>query len=287
MALWETIAGTISEITGEPFRVEEQQGIGGGCINSAYRIGGGGRTYFVKLNDARRLAMFEAESDGLLELAESGAIRVPRPICSGAADDRSFLVLEELRLGGGGDMACFGRQLAEMHGHTCERFGWFRDNTIGETPQSNVPDDSWSDFWGEQRLGPQLELAGARFLRTAEPLLERLPEFFADYRPVPSLLHGDLWSGNYAFTREGEAVLFDPAVYYGDREADIAMTELFGGFGATFYDAYAEAWPLDPGYAVRRTLYNLYHVLNHYNMFGGGYGAQAQTMIERLRAELG
>ncbi len=145
-------------------------------------------------------------------------------------------------------------------------------------------------FWREHRLGFQLELAvrhgaGSRIADAGSRLQEALPQLLEGHRPAASLLHGDLWSGNYSFTRAGEPVIFDPAVYYGDREADLAMTELFGGFSQRFYEAYREAWPLDAGYSVRKVLYNLYHVLNHFNLFGGGYLSQAQGMIDRLLSE--
>jgi fructosamine-3-kinase len=148
------------------------------------------------------------------------------------------------------------------------------------------------EFWREHRLGYQLGLAEQRggpanLLRKGEQLMQLVPNLFTDYQPRPSLLHGDLWSGNYAVTREGDPIIFDPAVYFGDREADLAMTELFGGFSRRFYQAYNEAWPLDKGYQVRKTFYNLYHILNHFNMFGGGYGGQAERMTEQLLNELG
>jgi fructosamine-3-kinase len=143
-------------------------------------------------------------------------------------------------------------------------------------------------FWRDQRLGYQLKLAarsGRDFLKKGERLLADLGAFFQNYRPAPSLLHGDLWSGNVGVARQ-QPVVFDPAVYYGDRETDVAMTELFGGFSGRFYQAYRETWPLDDGYPVRKTLYNLYHVLNHFNLFGGGYGSQAEHMMDSLLSEL-
>lgn len=296
MGLWEAIAHTISDAAGTPFTVCEQRSVGGGCINSAYRIADGERSYFVKLNSADGLAMFEAEADGLRELAAAGAIKVPEPVASGLAGGQAFIVMENLPLGSSGSGELLGRELAALHRVSQERFGWFRNNTIGSTPQSNTLTDTWIGFWREQRLGAQLKMAAARgrdgaLQRKGERLLADFPALFAGYDPAPSLLHGDLWSGNYAFCRDGTPgggvpVIFDPAVYYGDRETDIAMTELFGGFGRDFYDAYNEDWPLDAGYRVRKTLYNLYHILNHYNMFGGGYGSQAESMIERLLAEL-
>lgn len=292
MAAWSEIAAAIGSASGAPFRIAGRERAGGGCINTAYTLhGSDGRRFFVKLNDARKQAMFEAEASGLNALLASGALRAPHPISTGTAGGQAWLVLEHLALGGQGDARQLGRQLAAMHRTSQAQFGWHRDNTIGDTPQPNTPADDWAAFWREHRLGQQLRLAARQgaerdLLEAGERLLERLPAFFGNYRPAPSLLHGDLWGGNYAFAH-GEPVLFDPAVYYGDREADLAMTELFGGFPADFHAAYRDAWPLDPGYGVRKTLYNLYHVLNHFNMFGGGYARQAHGMIQRLLAETG
>ncbi|MGQ9724884.1 MAG: fructosamine kinase family protein [Tepidimonas sp.] len=291
MTRWDLIAEHISAATGKPFRVRHQRPVGGGCINRAVIVEDQGHAFFVKLNAPDRLEMFEAESEGLEALAAARAIRVPRPICTGLAGGESFLVLERLDLGGRFDSARAGRQLAELHRTTAERFGWHRDNTIGTTPQINTPHQDWVTFWRVCRLGPQLARAAAngyrgRLQTDGERLLSRL-EALIGHRPVPSLLHGDLWGGNIGATAEGEPVIFDPAVYYGDREADLAMTELFGGFDARFMAAYREAWPLDPAYAVRRILYNLYHVLNHLNLFGGGYLQQSHSMIGRLLAEIG
>ena len=178
-----------------------------------------------------------------------------------------------------------------MHRVTRERFGWDTDNTIGSTLQINTCEHDWVDFWRTQRLQFQLQLAaenghGGRLQSQGEKLLDAFPALFVGYSPPASLLHGDLWSGNYAFNRSGEPVIYDPAVYYGDREADLAMTELFGGFGADFYAAYRANYPLDAGYGVRKTLYNLYHILNHLNIFGEGYRSQAYRMMDALLAEL-
>jgi fructosamine-3-kinase len=282
----------IGEASGRAFTVAGSEGTGGGCINAAERIvGRDGRRYFVKWNDADRLEMFAAEADGLREILASGTLRAPRPVGSGTADSRAFLVLEYLELEGRGDEAELGRQLAAMHRQTAARFGWWRANTIGATPQDNAEADDWVEFWRRRRLAFQLDLAARRgaprrLLDLGERLLAALPAFFPGHTPVASLLHGDLWGGNFGFCA-GAPVVFDPAVYYGDREADLAMTELFGGFGARFYAAYREAWPPDPGYALRRDLYNLYHVLNHFNLFGGGYAGQAERMLAGLLAECG
>jgi len=288
----EPIATAISEAIGRPFHVEHSRDLGGGCINDARILEGAGQKYFVKLNDSARLAMFEAEAAGLNEIIQTGTLRAPRPVTFGQAGGQAYLVLEYLELGGpnGGHAdTALGQGLAALHRTTRPEFGWSRDNTIGSTPQINTQETDWIEFYRKHRLLYQLQKAAANggqsLLRQGENLLVVLPAFFTNYRPLPSLLHGDLWGGNHGVLPDGTPVIFDPAVYYGDREADVAMTELFGGFGAGFYAAYNEAWPLDPGYRVRRDLYNLYHVLNHFNLFGGGYAGQAQRLIGILLAE--
>ncbi len=293
MSLWKKLGEHISAASGRPFSVERHRSLGGGCINAAYLVEGSGERYFVKTNQASAGFMFEAEAAGLEEIARSRAIRVPRPVCAGQAEGFSWLVLEYVEMGGGGDAAQqrLGRQVAAMHRATAARYGWSRDNTIGSTPQINTQSDDWAAFWRANRLDCQLRLAEkkgtpAGLLRRGERLAAALDAFFSGYEPPASLLHGDLWGGNYDMDRDGAPVLFDPAVYYGDRETDIAMTELFGGFSPAFYAAYREAFPLDPGYPVRKHLYSLYHILNHFNLFGGGYGAQAESMIDGLLAEI-
>ncbi len=289
----EKIAEIISTSTARPFAIDSTRAVGGGCINSAYLLEGGNTRYFLKLNRAEGLEMFSAEAEGLAEMEASGAIRVPHPVCSGSIDGTAYLVMEHIAFGSArSDSArCLGQQLAAMHRHSREQFGWHRDNTIGSTPQSNDSMDNWVDFYRERRLLFQVELAvrrgaGGGLERKADRLATSLGQFFGDYQPAASLLHGDLWSGNYALDMNGAPVLFDPAVYFGDREADVAMTELFGGFSSEFYAAYREAWPLDAGYGLRKGLYNLYHILNHYNLFGGGYLAQAEGMLGQLLAEI-
>lgn len=290
-ALFTHIGLEIAAATGRPFAPARGDEAGGGCINRTFLLEDGGERYFVKLNDGERLPMFEAEAEGLKEIAATKIVRVPIPLCSGVAEGQAFLVLEYLPLQASDARAqeTLGQQLARMHRVTAPTFGWRRDNTIGSTPQPNTPTADWIAFWRDQRLGFQLQLVadnGGRTLRgKGEQLLEQLPAFFADYRPVASLLHGDLWGGNAAATADGEPVIFDPAMYYGDRETDIAMTELFGGFSERFHAAYREAWPLDAGYRVRKNLYNLYHVLNHFNLFGGGYRTQAEHLVDDLLSE--
>jgi fructosamine-3-kinase len=253
MSLWETIGADIAAATGQQAELSGQESTGGGCINQTMRVRYGAGSYFIKLNTASRADMFAAEALGLRELQGSHTLRVPEPVCWGDDGESAYLVLEDLQLDSHGDLAALGEGLAAMHRVTRERFGWDTDNTIGSTLQRNTCEHDWVDFWRTQRL---------------------------------QLLHGDLWSGNYAFNRSGEPVIYDPAVYYGDREADLAMTELFGGFGADFYAAYHANYPLDAGYGVRKTLYNLYHILNHLNIFGEGYRSQAYRMMDALLAEL-
>jgi fructosamine-3-kinase len=284
----ETIAGRIAAATGRPFRLQRQHAVGGGCINRAVVIGDGARAYFVKLNTADRSAMFEAESEGLSALRAGAAMRVPEPVCAGVAGAQSFLAIEYLDLSGRLQGAEVGRRLARLHRCSSPHFGWHRDNTIGSTPQRNLQTSDWVEFWREHRLGFQLELAARngydRALSTSGERLMAVLGGLIGHRPPASLLHGDLWGGNIGATREGEPVIFDPAVYYGDRETDLAMTELFGGFGSDFYAAYREEWPVPPEYATRKVLYNLYHVLNHLNLFGGGYLAKAKAMMDQLVA---
>ncbi len=289
---WGAIARHIGDVTGAAFEPRERQSIGGGCINAAALLTDGARSYFVKSNHASRLDLFEAEADGLSALGAAGAIRVPEPLCWGCAGAASYLVLERLDLAGGpGRGREAGRALAGLHRAGGPGFGWHRDNYIGSTPQPNTQTADWTAFWREHRLGHQFELAARNgYGRDLQPQGDRLLaglDALLAHRPVPSLLHGDLWAGNLAYLGDGTPVIFDPAVYLGDREADLAMTELFGGFGQDFYAAYRETWPIDPGYGVRKGLYNLYHVLNHLNLFGSGYLGQARSMIGRLLAELG
>ncbi len=289
---WNRIAERITVATGDPFVVEACAAVGGGCINETVRLSGkDGREFFIKLNRASRMEMFAAEAEGLREIRESETVRAPEPICLGVSGESAWLVLEYLPLKGATASAPLGSALARMHRRTAEAFGWTRNNTIGSTPQINSLSSDWIVFWREHRLGSQLRLAerkgySGRLLEQGERLLESFPGLFTTYQPEPSLLHGDLWSGNQAVLPSGEPVIFDPAVYYGDREAEIAMTELFGGFSREFYAAYEEVWPLDEGYGVRRDLYNLYHILNHLNLFGGGYLRQAERMMQRLLSEL-
>ena len=284
----DVISSAISDAARQPFKMRGATPIRGGSINDAYRLEGmDSARYFLKLNDAQHLTMFVAEAEGLNAIAATNTVRVPRLIVHGSAGRQSYLVLEYLELSSRGDAKLLGEQLAALHRCTGNSFGFVHDNFIGTTPQPNEWKDSWIDFWREHRLGFQLRLAeengfGSQLQSLGEKLIDALPTFFAGYAPQPSLLHGDLWSGNHAYLHDGMPTIFDPAVYYGDRECDLAMTELFGGYPADFYAAYRAAYPLDAGYATRRELYNLYHILNHANLFGGGYARQAEQMMQKL-----
>lgn len=291
MPLWTALSRHITAATGVPFQARRQRSVGGGCINQAYIVEDGQQRYFVKTNAHDKAAMFAAEAAGLQAIINSHTVRAPQPICHGVAEGHAYLVLEFIELAQGKEQSAarLGKQLAAMHRTSASRFGWDIDNTIGSTPQQNGWRDDWVLFYGEQRLRFQLDLAarrGAALYDKGEKLIECLPVFFADYQPQAALLHGDLWGGNWGVDTLGQPVIFDPAPYYGDREADIAMTELFGGFPPDFHAAYTAAYPLDAGYAARNNLYNLYHILNHFNMFGGGYLGQAARMIDRLLAEI-
>jgi protein-ribulosamine 3-kinase len=285
---WNEIAVAISRARGSNFKVQHESPMGGGCINQTTRMEGvDGSRYFVKLNDARHHSMFIAEAEGLDAIASTHTLHVPRPIIHGTSNGRSYLVLEYMELGPHGNARKLGEQLAELHRCTTKRYGFKQDNFIGTTQQCNNWADDWAIFWRDQRLGFQLKLAGAngyggRLQELGHRLMERMHDFFGGYRPLPSLLHGDLWSGNHAYLKDGTPAIFDPAAYYGDREADLAMTELFGGYPSEFYAAYRAAWPLDAGYSQRSDLYNLYHILNHANLFGGGYTHQAESLMQRL-----
>lgn len=258
-------------------RIQSAAGVTGGCIHDCYRVSIAGATRFLKTNSAEYEDAFAAEADGLAALRARG-VRAPEPHSHGVAAGHAYLVLEYLDLTGRRDFSTLGRRLAAAHRKAGPRFGWHRDNYIGATPQGNGWCDEWRDFWVERRIKPQIELALRNGFRIEPPEVSLLK----NHAPTPSLLHGDLWSGNAGFTAEGP-VVFDPAVYYGDREADLAMTELFGGFPREFYEAYNAEFPLLPGYEKRKQMYNLYHLLNHLNLFGARYLGQVKSTLQLLR----
>ena len=252
-----------------------------------------GREYFAKVVEAGGAERLAAEVDGLAALRAAGAIRVPEAIEQGGDEECAWLLLERLELAGLRDRSAarLGEALAAQHRLPQEKFGWACDNFIGATPQANGWSDDWLAFWRERRLHPQLRLAASnrypsRMIDRGERLLADCEPLLARHRPAKSLLHGDLWGGNASALADGTPVVFDPSVYVGDREADLAMTELFGGFPRDFAGAYRAAWPLADGYSLRRDFYNLYHILNHANLFAGGYVRQSEQAIERLLSEI-
>ncbi|NJL63573.1 MAG: fructosamine kinase family protein [Methylacidiphilales bacterium] len=285
--MWTQIETHISQITNNEFEILQKKSVSGGSINESYAVSDGQYTYFVKLNQASQIDMFQAEALGLQQIFDTATIRVPKALCSGIAENSCYLVLEWLEMGRGNAKSweIMGRKLAAMHKVTNKKgFGWYVNNTIGSTPQVNTLTANWAEFYTQHRMKFQLRRAkskGGRFPQ-AEELLAAIPELLAGHKPQPSLVHGDLWGGNAGFTVERQPVIFDPAIYYGDREVDIAMTELFGGFPPEFYRGYSEVFPLNSGYDFRKTLYNLYHVVNHFNLFGSSYEFQANQMISQL-----
>lgn len=292
MSLSPHLINHLQSITGCSLNNHRSRSVGGGDINASFRLQADGVDWFVKTNRAALADMFAAEAAGLQELAAQQQVKVPTVVCQGSDGTQAFLVLEYIELTSlrGQSASRFGEQLAALHRIPQAFFGWRINNTIGSTPQHNERSEDWVKFWQQQRLGKQLQFAadngfGGTLQRNGEKLMAAFPALFSDYRPHPSLLHGDLWGGNAAADSQDNPVMFDPACYYGDRETDLAMTELFGGFDQSFYAAYQQSYPLDAGYKIRKTLYNLYHILNHLNLFGGGYLHQANNMMERLLSE--
>lgn len=264
---------------------------GGGDISSAGRIElPDGRQGLVKWRSGPPAGLFTAESQGLERLRAARALRVPEVWAQDEeeAGSPAFIVLEWLGQATPGPKTgeALGQGLAALHRGAAETYGLDHDNFIGANPQPNTPHPNWLTFFREQRLGFQMKLAGengylpARRARQMEKLLARL-DAWLPARPPVSLLHGDLWGGNWLTTTEGEPALIDPAIYYGHRETDLAFTRLFGGFPPAFYAAYQESWPLDVGYEERQPLYNLYHLLNHLNLFGEAYGDRVDTILRR------
>lgn len=246
-----------------------------------------GHKYFLK-SGARHNLMFPTEANSLKELSKADALRVPQVYLS----DKSFLLIEYIEQSRPSDsfFEDFGRRFAALHKFKAQEFGFFEDNFIGHTPQHNIPDKNqarnWTAFYFEKRLFFQFSLAekqglSSSALRAAFKQLEsKIESILRTEDALPALLHGDLWSGNFISDADGAPVIMDPAVYYGHREADLAMTKVFGGFSKAFYDAYNEAYPLAEGYSYRENIYKLYHILNHLNLFGMGYHSQALSLMQ-------
>lgn len=303
------IQAWVEQQLGSP--VQGQRPVGGGCIHSAWRLElADGRCVFAKSNRAEALPLLAAERQGLRALATWAppALQLPEPLALGVAGSQAVLLLSWLELDGGGGGAgvggaaewgakrgafsngwwALGAGLAALHHASAQGhgggYGFETDNFIGSTPQPNGWLPEWSRFFVERRLGPQLAMAreAGRPLRGGEALLERAEQLLATHTCEPALVHGDLWSGNAGVLAAGGAAIFDPAVHWGDREVDLAMARLFGGFPAALFAGYEAEWPLQPDWPQRLDLYNLYHLINHANLFGDGYRRQAQSVIDRL-----
>jgi len=270
-------------------KIKSFTSLSGGCISDAYKITiADGSNHFLKYNPTTSIDMFVKEANGLNELAKAKSIRIPKVL----SVNKDYILLEFIFAGNKKKnfFEEFGRNFAEMHKFTSDYFGFYEDNYIGANPQSNIPAEkektNWVSFYFNKRILFQLQLAEKLGHSTAElrksisKLEEKIEEIIGAANEKPSLLHGDLWGGNYMVDESGSAVLIDPAVYYGHREADLGMTKLFGGFSSEFYTAYDETFPLEDGYDYRENIYKLYHVLNHLNLFGGGYYSQAISLIK-------
>lgn len=268
------------------FRGEEA--VAGG-VHAAHRLRFERADVFLKTNRIENAAMLAGEAEALFRLRQTGTVILPRPLLHGVAGEIAWLALRWIDLGPASVEAQsrLGRMVAALHRVEADRHGWPNDNHIGLIAQRNGWCDDWAEFFADRRLAFQLQLAERKFgnedwVRRGFELVERVPRLLDGHAPVASLLHGDLWSGNMAMRADGMPIVFDPASWYGDRETDIAMSELFGGFSRAFYSAYEQEWPLDDGYLARRPLYQLYHVINHANMFGGGYAQKAAGIIDAL-----
>ena len=270
-------------------RIVNSRSISGGCISdSLLLITESGKKYFLKVNNTQPEDMFIKEANGLKELSIANTIRIPHVIFVHS----NYILLEAIESGTRIKkfFEDFGRRFAEMHKFTSDQFGFYENNYIGSTPQINIPQqnqaNNWTEFYFNKRILFQYELAvkngyGDSTLKSLIKKLEnKIPEILKGSDEPPCLLHGDLWGGNYIVDEKGEACLIDPAVYYGHREADLAMTKLFGGFSSEFYKAYNEFYPLPDGYNYRENIYKLYHVMNHLNLFGTGYYNQTISLLK-------
>jgi fructosamine-3-kinase len=260
--------------------------VSGGDINEAYQVRYHQTWFFLKINNARRYPqMFQKEANGLQALRKAGSMRVPQVIQTGDCDNDQYLLLEWLEQGkpSGNFWENFGASLATLHRQTQPDFGWNEDNYIGSLLQKNTSDNNWPSFYARCRIQPLTTILAERkdFHNSDKQLTERLCNHLPDVIPPesPALLHGDLWSGNFMVVASGEAAVYDPAVYFGHREMDLAMSRLFGGFDDRFYEAYHQVYPLEKEWRSRIALMQLYPVLVHAVLFGGHYIQQARSII--------
>lgn len=263
--------------------------VGGGSINDAYQLKTNKGNYFLKVNDANAYPnMFEREQGGLQLLSQPKVIRVPEVIQTGVIGKSSFLLMEFIEEGrkGADFWETFANQLADLHRNSNDYFGLDQNNYMGSLPQDNSQSKSWGEFFVTRRIEPTVKMS-RDLNRLSEEMVRKFDRFYAtleDFFPKekPSLIHGDLWSGNYMADKEGNPVIYDPAVYYGHREMDIAMTQLFGGCSAEFYEHYNEVFPMEKGWEERMDVANLYPLLVHVVLFGGGYARQVESILRRF-----
>jgi len=277
----------LSGVFQQAIKILNWQAVSGGCINQAYKLScDSGITVFIKLNSASLLDMFRAEQQGLKILAKTHSIIVPKPILLGSFEQQSYLILEHLDISSHFDEVDFARQLGLLHSNHNSQFGFEINNYIGSSPQSNKWHEDWFDFFIEQRLEKQHSMLSrqcpsASIDRLWPTFIQACTDLFASHKPIAAILHGDLWQGNIGSVT-GQSCIFDPAVYYGDHETDLAMLEVFGNPSNRFYQAYQEVMPIQPGFEQRKVFYNLYHILNHANLFGPSYSTQALAMMKQI-----
>lgn len=286
--MWQTIEQSISKSIGERFIVKHKKIISSGDINLCYWISNYHHNYFVKLQRKSQINQFETEAYSLKQIKQLDIIPCPDVIAFGTTLDKSFLVLEYIAFNNATqtDWYQFGKQLAYMHKQSSHgKFGWQQDNFIGTTPQPNNWRSNWRTFFAEQRIGWQLQLLAEKSITfgSIEHIIDVCHDILLHHQVTPCLVHGDLWQGNVRFSNEGPFI-FDPASYYGDREVDLAMTELFGQLPSAFYRGYQAAYPIEKDYDKRKHVYNFYHILNHANLFGGVYIEQSKANLARILA---
>lgn len=284
--MWQFISEEISKNLDIDFICDDIRPIKTESSHQTFRITDGRQRFFVKTNEAHYLTNFKAESDGLEHLQKAKIFKVPTVICSGVVEQKAFLVLEFLTLteGNAENWYQFGHLLAQQHkNQTQNMYGWQEDNFIGLSPQPNQWQKKWCHFFAEQRIGFMLQLLAeqGQHLADIDKVVNTVKNLLTGYLPTSSMLHGDLWIGNCGFHKNNPAI-YDPALYFGDRETDIAMSELFGRLPDSFYQGYQDTWPMDVGYEYRKPVYQLYHLLNHSLMFGGHYLQSALATLKNM-----
>ena len=284
----EGLTRELRKYLGNAFDIHSYTPLTGGDINSVYKISSTKGLFCVKINSRFVFPkMFAQEAKGLELLAQNSAFTVPKVICTGEFEDKTYLLLSFIESAQRKDdfWNDFGIKLAKMHLQSASVFGLDHSNYIGSLPQGNTPANSWSEFYGNQRLLSQTKSAFDKgrveksFIQTIETICNKLDTLFPD--EPPALLHGDLWAGNYMVDRSGGPAIIDPAVYYGHREMDLGMMQLFGGFDPQVFELYNEIYPLEVRWKERIQLCQLYPILVHLNLFGGGYLNQAVSIIKK------